>query len=244
MGIIAQGSQEELLARQLISEVFNKINSSTYSSVTTELNNIYNSYNISSIYQNNNWKKYKEAGLRLELASSKTYTANTSADTSVLKQIKLQYETIINFKNDNNGVDLAGIDLSNYYRNPKLDKPVNALDFVDSTCTNLIDNKISCHIITKAFDQPYITESTGNYKPTYEDYQKYYEDSSKLSSSLKNCISNFYLPAISNVVSDTYLNDLLMNKCLELISNDVTYGNKEGLTTYIKACKTSANVDD
>ena len=239
---LVKDSADEILARKLISTVFEKLENETYTSLSTQLNDICTSYKISSVYTNNIWKEFKLVGLRLELVSSKTYTANSTADETTMKQIKLQYEAIMNFKNDpaHLGVNLAGVDLTTYYRNSKLDAPINALNFVDASCANLIDNAISCYIITKAFDQPFIDESTGKYKPTYEEYKQYYVDSSKQTSGLKNCISNFYLIAISNVISDEDLNNILMDDCLELINNGITYNDINTLKNYIEACKKSA----
>ena len=239
---LVKDSEEEKLARKLISTVFEKLENETYTSLSTALTDICNSYKISSAYTNNAWKEFKLAGLKLEFVSSKTYTANSTANEITMQQIKLQYEAIMNFKNDpaHPGVNLAGVDLTTYYRNSKLDAPINALNFVDASCSNLIDNAISCYIITKAFDQPYIDESTGTYKPTYEEYKQYYVDSSKQSSGLKNCITNFYLIAIANVITDTDLNNILMDDCLELINNGITYNDVNTLKTYIEACKKSA----
>lgn len=238
---IEANSEKEMLARKLIRVIFEQLNSKSYTSVTTELNQISNSYNVSSIYTNNIWKEFKEAGLILSITTSKTYTSNSSISETALKQIKLQYDTIIHFKNDPNhvGVSLNGIDLSTYYRNSKLDAPINALSFVDASCTNLIDNKLCTYIITKAFDHPYISESANTFKPTYEDYKQYYVDSSKQDSALKNCISNFYLAAIANIVSDEVMNKILMDQCLELIESGITYGNINSLKEYINACKLS-----
>lgn len=238
---IETNSEKELLARKLISVIFEQLNPKSYTSVTTELNQIANSYSVATIYTNNVWKEFKEAGLILSVTTSKTYTSNSSISETAINQIKLQYDAIINFKNDPNhvGVSLNGIDLSTYYRNSKLDAPINALSFVDASCTNLIDNKICTYIITKAFDHPYISESSNTFKPTFEDYKQYYVDSSKQDSALKNCIANFYVVAISNIASDNDINNQLMEQCLELIENGITYGNINSLKEYINACKQS-----
>ncbi len=236
---LVAGSEKEQLARKLISKIFEKMNNESYTSVTTKLNEICDEYRISTVYNNNTWKEFKQAGLKLEIVSSKTYTANSNADETTINQLKRQYDEIINFKNDPNhvGVNLSGIDLSTYYRNSKLDAPINALSFVDASCTNLISNAVSCYIITKAYDHAYINESTLDYKPTFEDYKQYYEDSSKQSNGLKNCITNFYLVAINNVVGDDVINETLLDKCLLLLKDQVTYSDIQNLTTYINACK-------
>lgn len=238
---IEANSEKEMLARKFIRVVFEQLNSKSYTSVTTELNDIWNAYSIASIYTNNVWKEFKQAGLIFSLTTSKTYTSNSTISETASKQIKLQYDAIIDFKNDPKhvGVNLNGIDLSTYYRNSKLDAPINALSFVDASCTNLIDDKICTYIITKAFDHPYISEVENKFKPTYEDYQQYYVDSSKQDSALKNCISNFYLAAIANIASDDTINHQLMEQCLELIENGITYGDINTLKEYIIACKLS-----
>ena len=191
------------------------------------------------------WGEYKAAGIVLATKASTTYTSSSILDDALLSQLKTQYDRFIAYKNKAKegeavviGKDLSGVDLASVHRYEKEDMVISLTatsnDFLKSNDVVIVENVAYFHFVTKITKQ--YTISSDNPYPTYAQYEVYIKDSSSVISSVKNCITNYYVPAINELTSETIVNNLLLEDTLALLAN-TTYSNKAALEAYINACK-------
>ncbi len=245
--VVATTSEEGLLY-EVLAKVYAKVNeiitSDDKENVASAIEAIMLEYKLAN-KNDATWGEYKTAGIELATKASTSYTSSSILDDALLRQLKTQYNRFISYKNKAKdgeaviiGKDLSGVDISSAYRYEQEDTLISLYatsdDFLKPTDVVIVENVAYFHFVTKITKQ--YTISSDNPYPTYAQYLSYIEDTSSVISSVKNCITNYYIPAISKLTSDTIVNNSLVDATLNLLPN-VTFSDKAALEAYINASK-------
>lgn len=240
---VEEGSSEQTLLNELIEAVVEEASQSE-ESIDVALAKIVLAYNTSSKLANNEWSMYRAQGVQLEIVKSGSFGASSSQDDEIKAKVKATYDRIIALEKEENGAyDISGKDLSKYSTLTNEDgvtKTFTAFDFIttsgdDSAIINH-ENTAQLYFVTKVSGPAYIDEKEGTYKPEYKDYAKYLEDQDDVTSAIKTCINNYYIPAINKLANETVVTNTLVEDVLELL-NSITFANKDSLGAYLEACK-------
>lgn len=228
---IADDLESESDAAKLAQELTNKVYTEAkaykkdFDTLAARLSFVVKQYNLADRY-NTTWGQYKAKGLRLSVLSSTTYTNTSTADETILDNVRVIWNEILAYKNTETGADITGQSLDPGYRYSKSSVVyyVTAEDFADNKSSFVANNSAYRVAVTKATNHTYISSSAGTYKPTlaeYENYLKDDDDDSKttVSSAMKTAITTYYEKAISNLTADKLVNDKLMKECLDTLAN-------------------------
>ena len=234
---VVAGSEDEQFAKELIALIHREVAKQT-GDTATAIKKLVQEYNTTNKDANTIWKPYKAKGLRLKVIASTTYSRSSSANETVLNQLKKQFDSIMDYTTEN-GLSISGQDFSKPYTFTRNDTKytIKSTDF-----TNLeediitIDNVLSCYFVTKFIEPYYINKTKQEYKPTLQQYNSYKENKKNVETAVANCITTYYVPAINNVVSSNDVNLALMDECLKLLET-AEHDNKTALVAYIELCK-------
>ncbi len=238
----------EDLAKELLATVYAKVVEKR-KAISTALTEIVLEYNIASLNNDNTWKKFKTAGLKLQLMSSTSYTATSNSDEIILNQLRKQYAKFLAYPDAENGVDLHAINLSEKYVYNKNDvtyiiRPTDSTFMnvdLESEDNDLImcEDKAYLYFVTQISRPPYRSISDKTFKPTYDEYTKYLNKASDVISSVRTLITTYYVPAINELTTDKIVNNALIEKVKELLDSvEFAGGNKTSLKAYLDACVT------
>ena len=172
------------------------------------------------------WYAYKQAGLRLTVISSSTYTNSSSADDAIKEVIQGMWADIVNYVDElGTSTTITGQDLDPLYRYIKNDKvyTVSAYRFADKYNPVYADNGYYQFAVTKATSRTsyeYKT-STKTQKPSLYIYEQYQLDSDDRDITI-NCssqITTYYTPAINRVGGSDVVNKSILTNSKELLSS-------------------------
>ncbi len=245
---VEANSAEEIVIKNILSVVYEEA-TKLDESLATALSTVILEYNLATA-THPVWGQYKKAGVELALVSSASYNASSKQDEIVLNHLRAEYKQLLDFDNETNGTDLSGDDLSKDFTytytadGNDVTTTINAFNFVDAandviTC----ENEALLYFVTKVVKPYYINTSEGKYQPTREQYNQYLTDPSDLTTSVKNCITTYYIPAINELATETAVSNYIMEEALELLSG-ITYEDVEALRTYINACIEDTNTEE
>lgn len=222
----AEGVDSDAMSEQLLDKIYataqNKQKDERYLNKTLEtaLSEVVAEYKLAST-SHGVWGEYKALGLKVTPITSTNFT-NTSSINEVLKS---ELEVLWKRGYDIDEQKITGKSLDPGYRYTTTKDSVDTVHYVtandftsgvfflnntnDESRTPNVAYKVS---VTKVVDHTYITGKV--YKPTLEDYEKYLNDNSSVSSSMKTGITTYYIPAITNLLS---INDVAEAKVINAI---------------------------
>lgn len=247
---VEENSSQATLLKQLVETVYSEVERRFDYKVTIAkiLSDIQLEYNRTNKDKDTVWKVFKENNIVLKIGNSQTFTNQSIVSDKLKETLQVQYKNIIKYKQENNGVDLSGQDLSKGYTYTfnSTTKSVNSLTFFDKeTYITFDENTYSTAFAIKANKQYYIDEKVGSYKPTLEMYHKYYEDPSSLKDEEKKCVYYYYLVAIENIINANELVKTINVDSINLINTvEFTYPKKDSLINYINICNQAIEAEE
>ena len=227
---VADEVEEEnaTLAKELVTEIWDYAKTQDAEKTISEnITEIVRQYNIAS--SSSIWGKYKQASLRVKVISNSTYSNSTAADDAVKELVHKMWNNIVNAEDEfGKNTSIVGQTLDPSYRYVKNSKVfvVNAYDFAIEEAV-FADNGFYQLAVVKATNRTSYEYSSASktQKPSLYYYEQYQLDSKDREVTI-NCssqITTYYKPAISNLSSETKVNNLLMKANQELLSK-VTFG--------------------
>lgn len=208
------------LAQELVNKVWDAAKAlDSEKTIVENLNTVIREYELSA--SNTSWFAYKQAGLRIKVISSSTYTNSSSLDENVKIAVKGMWKDIVDFTESS----LTGQTLDPVYRYVKTDevKTVNAYQFADKFGAVYADNGYYKLAVTKASARTAYEYKTSvkTQKPSLYIYEQYQLDSDDREITI-NCstqITTYYTPAISRVAGSKVVNKEILSNSKELLSS-------------------------
>ncbi|MDY3898609.1 MAG: hypothetical protein SOZ32_00115 [Bacilli bacterium] len=207
-GVDTDPKSEELLnkiyaaaqTKQTENKVLNKTLETSLSEIVTEYKLASTSHAV--------WGEYKALGLKVTTISSTNYTNSSSINETLKNELQALWKKGYNIDEQK----ITGKSLDPGYRYTTTEDSVDTVHYVTASdltsgvffINNTTDENKTPNVaykvsVTKVVDHTYITGKV--YKPTLADYEKYLNDNSSVSSSMKTGITTYYIPAITNILS-------------------------------------------
>ena len=236
-GVADEVSEENAtLAKELVEAIWEAAKAeSAEKTVAENLTKVVRNYQLAG--STSAWYPYKQAGLRLSVINGATYSNSSSAAESVLNEVKVMWDAIVNYKNSQ-GVSqtITGQTLDPIYRYVYKDtvETVTVYKFADLSKAVYADNGYYQLAVTKATAKTayQYSTSTKTQKPSLYLYEQYQLDSDDREVTSINCtsqITTYYVPAINRLASENVVNKAIMTDCKALLAK-VTFTNNHEAT--------------